>query len=189
VKPALSGRADLIRVLALGDTELAQRAAELLGYHEMPTLAPPPPRRFVEPLPQPQGQEPTTYAPADVPFWRLERYEAVSLDQRPPEFVAVPVPYQGWRGRPAVMPGFTPLASKQTILTRLRQSAAMRRTARDIDVEKVVDRICRGTLLYDIPRRERRVWGSELHIIQDRARRLVPYWRDQADITSMLYDL
>ncbi len=53
-------------------------------------------------------------------------------------------------------------------------------------MDAVVDQLSRGRLLHDMPRRERRVWGSDIHIIEDRARRLVPYWLDQEYVTDFL---
>ena len=65
------------------------------------------------------------------------------------------------------------------VLTRLRQGSALRRTTSDVDVEAVVERISQGDLLDGVPYRQRLAWGSELYVIEDRARRLVPYWQDQ----------
>ena len=43
--------------------------------------------------------------------------------------------------------------------------------------------------MQDIPHRSRRAWGAEIHIIEDRARRLVPYWLDQDYVTDVLRHL
>lgn len=188
MKPALSGRADLIRALALRDLRVTEQMAALLGYEEAQTLPRPPlsPERAPQPGQPAPAPAYTSYVPADVPFWRLDAYEAVASDAHPPESERVPDLALGWQGRPGVVPGFTPLASQQAILTRLRQLAVIRRVIPEVDVDKVVDRISRGLLLTDIPRRQRRSWGATLHILEDRARRLVPYWLDQEYVSAAL---
>ena len=63
--------------------------AALLGYHETPvterepTLPPAEPAR--SPQMEPQVPLEPLYEPADVPFWRLEAYEALTRDDTPPE--------------------------------------------------------------------------------------------------------
>lgn len=62
----------------------------------------------------------------------------------------------------------------------------MRRITRDPDVEVIVDHTSRGEWLDRMPCRQRPAWGSELYFVEDRARRLVPYWRDQEWVGDQL---
>lgn len=191
---SIRGRADVIRALGHRDPSITAAMAALLGYHETPVTEREPTPLPAEPT-QPSQAEPsvppdTPYAPADVPFWRLEAYEALVRDVIPPR---PPPPRTGadlvWRRRPVQLPGFTPLASKRTILTRLRQVSATRHATDEVDTEAAVERLSRGDWMHDVPHRFRRAWGAEVHIIEDRARRLVPYWLDQDYVVDILRHL
>jgi formylglycine-generating enzyme required for sulfatase activity len=193
VKPSLSGRADLLRALARHDPALTAAMADLLGYHETPVAWREQTLSSAEPTPQLQIDisisTETHYEPVDVPFWRLEAYEAVALEERPPEPSTRTAADLLWRRRPAALPDFTPLAPPRVVLTRLRRVAAIRRASREIDAEAMVERLSQGNLVDTIPRRQRRAWGSDIYIVEDRARRLVPYWRDQDSVTEMLWHI
>ena len=191
---SIRGRADLIRALGHSDPSITAAMAALLGYHETPVTAPELISPPAEPTQPPQTEPPVPlgppYAPADVPFWRLEAYEALLRDDTPPGRSPRPNPDDlVWRKRPSQLPGFTPLAPRRTILTRLRQVSAIRHTTSEVDSVAVVEKLSRGDLMQDIPHRSRRAWGSEIHIIEDRARRLVPYWLDQDYVTDVLRHL
>ena len=192
MKPSLSGRADLIRALA-ESASWSPLAAEVLGYQETPETRSTPTVTTDTPSPGSRAimseQEGATYEPPDVPFWRLETYDAVVREERRLERRRRDSDAPRWRGRGEAMPDFTPLAPKRVVLTRLRRVADMRRTTHAIDVPAVVERLSRGRLLDDIPLRQRRAWGSHIHIIEDRARRLTPYWLDQEYVTEILQQL
>jgi hypothetical protein len=128
----------------------------------------------------------TTYEPIDVPFWRLEIYDEVVSEAPRLELRRLSSAAPRWRGRGEHLPEFKPLAPKRVVLTRLRRESAMRRTTQAIDVPAVVGQLSLGRLLDNLPLRQRRVWGTHIHIIEDRARRLVPYWLDQEYVIEML---
>lgn len=164
--------------------------ADLLGYHETPLVERESARSRAEAASRSQTDRDAgpdiPYEPADVPFWRLEHYDAVSLDPLPAPRVTRTSTDPSWRHRPTAMPGFTPLAPKRVVLTRLRQMSAIHHSTNDIDDEAAVERLSRGVLLDDLPKRQRRAWGSEILIIKDRARRLTPYWQDQDFVIDVL---
>ncbi|MGE3536193.1 MAG: SUMF1/EgtB/PvdO family nonheme iron enzyme [Candidatus Tectimicrobiota bacterium] len=195
MKRGSRGRADLVRALAQDNPALTAAMAALLGYQEQPR-AEPAGRGGATAAPGASRQAAFTdspalqYAPADVPFWRIETYEPLVQEATPP-------PRQrprtltdpGWRQRPAQAPVLPPLAPMRTIRTRLRRVAAIQRASADVDLEATVERLSRGELLREVPRQRRRAWGAALYVIEDRARRLVPYWRDQDDVVAMLQQL
>lgn len=197
MKPSLSGRADLIRALDRSDPQLSAATAELLGY------APADRDELIQRTREQRGptqdkaDEPseldelasTIYEPVDVPFWRLETCEAVARIEPPPQRSTRQKTDPSWRNRPKASPGFLPLAPKRSVLTRLRKVSAMRRTTNDIDVDAVVKRLSQGELLNEVPHFQQRAWGSEITIVEDRARRLVPYWLDQEYIADALRSL
>ena len=191
MKPSLCGRADLLQALASQrdrDPSSTASLATLFNYRETPET----PRQRSAPSAASgtaRGQSSVmassqTGALADVPFWRLETYEALSLEAvaPPPTVVAS----MQWNGRPKNLPTWTPLAPKRVLLTRLRQAPAMRRMTRDLDVDVIIDYISQGEWFDRIPYREHPAWGSELYLIEDRARRLAPYWRDQEWVGDQL---
>ncbi|MGE0681675.1 MAG: formylglycine-generating enzyme family protein [Candidatus Binatia bacterium] len=188
MKPSLSSRADLIRALAFNEPGLSAAMAELLGYQETPVALREQIISSVEPV---SVSEPTDtgYKPTAVPFWRLETFAAVAPVERMPEPKPSDLVALMRRERRTTTPDFVPLVSKQMALTQLRKLAAMRRTTNDIDVDAVVEQLGRGDLLDQLPHRQRRAWGSTICIVEDRARRLVPYWLDQDYLVGILTKL
>jgi hypothetical protein len=67
--------------------------------------------------------------------------------------------------------------------------SATRHATDEVDTEAAVERLSRGDWMHDVPHRFRRAWGAEVHIIEDRARRLVPYWLDQDYVVDILRHL
>jgi hypothetical protein len=193
---SIRGRADVIRALGHSDPSITTAMAALLGYHEIPVTEREPTLPPIEPT-RPSQVEPSVpldppYELAAVPFWRLEAYESLIRDDTPPErerSTRRTADDLVWRKRPSQLPGFTPLAPRRTILTRLRQVSAICHVTDEVDSVAAVEKLSRGNLMQDIPRRSRRAWGAEIHIIEDRARRLVPYWLDQDYITDVLRHL
>ncbi len=188
---SLTSRADLLRALAHDAPALGTAMAALLGYEydDTPVVLP-----DVQSVPA-THEEPsasdwtTTYEPADVPFWRLEEFAAVApVKLPPPSTVTRTVADLKWRNRPEAA-RFTPLATNREVLTALRKTGATRRMTNDIDVEAVVERVSQGQFLNRIPHRSRRSWGSAITIVEDRARRLVPYWLDQDYVIDALTKL
>jgi len=81
---------------------------------------------------------------------------------------------------------WSPLAPTKHVLTQLRRSAGSKRSRDQLDLTAAVDLISKGKFLTRIARRWRRVWGHDLLVLEDRARRLVPYSRDQDYVTESL---
>lgn len=197
MKRALTNRADLLRALAYNDSTLTTAIAELLGYEDEDSQVVP--RGQQSPLPKSEEKTQrndqdstditTVYQPDPVPFWRLETFEPVASVK----LSSAPVPVKRPKGkqheRPTTLPGFTPLASKQAVLTELRKVPATRRTTSEIDVEAVIERVSQGRLLTQLPYRQRRAWGSSILIIKDRSRRLTPYWEDQDHVVNIVNTL
>ena len=192
MKLGLRGRADLIRALSRDDETLTTHMAQLLGYQEMPEAMPDPSpflTEFVSKSPSrvlaPVDDEP--YVPGDVPFWRLEAYEVIAPDTLPP----IPVVTRAaddppWRSRSSAQPEFTPLMDKTAVLTCLRQAMGSRQSSSHLDVDTAIKRLSEAGWLDHIPYSQRRSWGVSMYIVEDRARRLAPYWRDQEYVTDAL---
>ena len=182
------GRADLVRALAQGDAETSAALAALLGYHYAPRPDPPPdlppPDITGERDRQPEAEAPEAIVSdaVDVPFWRLESYQAFTYEPQ----VVGPVKPSTAERRAAPAARVQPLAPPPVLLARLRQLSEARRPGRELDTEAAVSRLSRGEWLSALPTRRQRAWGSELFIIKDRARRLMPYWADQDDVVRLL---
>jgi formylglycine-generating enzyme required for sulfatase activity len=185
------GWADLVRALDEGGPVLLQTTATLLGLKakEPPPGAPspaekapaavapqasvvPPPSLGCEPMPQ-------------LALWMLSSLEPVVTDEEPEprtiEVTVLPV----WRSRPAPA-SYAPLNRWEALLPRLRRELAAARPSGGPDVGEIVRRLGRGDSLDYLPRRTRRRWGTAIQIIEDRSRRLTPYWRDQAMVCGRL---
>ncbi len=187
----LTSRADLLRALAYDDPALSTATAALLGYEsdDTPVVLPDVPSFPAQHQETNGSVETTTYQPAPVPFWRVEEFTAVAPVELPPPPPTLTVADLKWCKRPTTIPGFTPLATKREVLTALRKIGATRRMTNDVDVEAVVERVSQGHFLQQIPHRSRRSWGSAITIVEDRARRLVPYWLDQEYVIDALKNL
>lgn len=178
-------RADLVRALASGDPQVARITAELLGF------APPaePLRHRVEggigesedvssgAATPGATVAPGMLAPADVPFWRVETFAALTpaeTEERPVDLGDVI-----WDNRPAELPRSHLLAPWRELQPRLRREGAQDQETHVLDVGAVVWYLSRGHQMARIPYERRRRWGPRLQIIADRSERLVPYWTDQ----------
>ena len=81
------------------------------------------------------------------------------------------------------------LASPTQVLTALRRNTTVNRITDEVDIDPVVQRLAAGDWSGELPKRQRKRWGSSIHVIVDRAHRLIPYWRDQDDTTEFLKEL
>ena len=80
---------------------------------------------------------------------------------------------------------FDPLASFAEVFTLLRHQSALNRPGKRLDVDRIVSELSRCREIHRFPRLDRRTWGSQIHVIVDLARRLIPYRRDQEMIAAL----
>ena len=177
------GRADLATALADGHAALALAVAEFAGYEwqtpekkqekkqkEKPDgddgerPEPPPPEIVARPL-------------AETLFWQPTRYEP--LDEGEPAPRLPTMPYRGWSLRPKNPPTIPPLAGWHELEPKLRRPLCLPQPGRAVDLELTVRLLGQALFLAELPRERRRRWGPALHVIEDRATRLIPYRLDQ----------
>ena len=210
------GRADLLEALARGGEGLQQRLAAHLGFEFVPAPIVTDESDVELELPQPgvdvsivdltpppaatrsasRDELVTQFEPSRVRFWRAEQLtlrsekSARKTIQKPVNRAAI-VPQS--RGEERQLEVLTtrqePLAPAASVLARLRQLSERFRTGRQADVRLVIRELSRGRLLLDVPRVQRRAWGSELFVVVDQARRLVPYRSDQQLVVNALQRL
>ncbi len=142
----------------------------------------------------------TTFEPAPTQYWRVTGFHSKLSDQKAKDG-SEPESDQITLGRsPAEIlkaAAFDPgkslppqsLAARNYLLTKLRAIAPTRSSASQLDIPKAVDRISRGEFLRSVPRKHRRVWGQNICVIQDRARRLVPYWFDEDQVAQIVTEV
>ncbi len=197
------GRADLIRLLdVLGDAVPLDRAAPIVGYVWDPSeeeqsdsgaaeVTAPTPMAPVAPSHQP-GQpiteETPLQAPAPVPFWRLiarsdhDPVEAIEAVDR--EGARVPTEKPGWSGNDEAPPRPAPLRPWSRLMPHLRRVLTEEREGRAVDARRLVRRVSRGKAPRRLPRVKRSRWPRRLVILEDRSRRLAPFWADYASLTA-----
>lgn len=184
------GRADLVRALASGDSELADALADLLGFEagaksiavtQLPLLVATGVGGLATVSEQPEIQ---TGPLLDIPFWCLETYEPVPDEGQPPK--PPPIKTVAWRNRPQASPAIRLLSPWRELQTRLRAALAAPREGREIDITLIVRRLSKGQLLDRLPRERHRRWGPCLQLVIDRSEHLVPYWTDQDQVRSEL---
>ncbi|MFI5457390.1 MAG: formylglycine-generating enzyme family protein [Isosphaerales bacterium] len=182
-KDVLVGRVDLVRALSAGGVELQEALADLMGFQREPVLTLPP---AIETAPgQPQGSQPESPAHGPVPFWHVREFKAhepLRGDELIPDEPALP-PIEPIHAPP------TSLASGAEILTRLRRHSAFSEPSGCIDVDRTVASLSRGEFLRVLPRSPRKRWGQLIRVIEDRSRRLAPYWLDQDMVVTHLKGL
>ncbi|MDQ2693961.1 MAG: hypothetical protein M3Z21_01035, partial [Pseudomonadota bacterium] len=120
----------------------------------------------------------------DIPFWRLEAFEAIA-DGGEAEAPVAASPVT-WQNRPQDRPCFRLLASWRELQPRLRRTATASREGQAVDVAAVVRQLSEGCLLNRLPRERRRRWEPRLQIIIDRSERLAPFWADQDAVGRIL---
>ncbi len=187
------GRADLVRALVRGDRELADALAGLLGFEFSETSA-----KTLGPLTGILSAQTATFSltvfPPEIqagpltqiPFWRLEGYEAVVPEEPDPKCRPVPTEPVLWRHRPTAPPVIRLLAPWRELQPRLRRALAKPREGRDFDIDLILRRLSCGRLLDHLPREQRRRWGPCLQLVIDRSEPLVPYWTDQDQVCGEL---
>ncbi len=134
----------------------------------------------------------TQFDPAPSQYWRVAQYvtkelpentevQDVEISIRQPDEILREAAFSPINGLE-----FQPLAEPRYLLTQLRRVSGTRRSRNQLDMVGAVNRLSRGEFLHRIPLRARRVWGHDLMILEDRSRRLVPYWSDQDFVTAQL---
>jgi len=193
----MTGRADLVRARQLGDAELEEYLAGLLGYR---LVAPEPPQIEVEPRETriddtaPAEPTPTTaIVIGDIPFWQVTSFKVLpSVESGGIAGEAVAPqgePSTVERKRKPVDLSFQPLSSSASLLTRLRSASPTKTIRGQIDVDRIVEELSRGHFLAAMPRSSRKVWGRSVQVFVDRSRRLIPYWEDQTRACLAIRDI
>jgi len=210
----LCGRADLVRLLAGDPTRNIDAAAALLGFVRppppaifppLPSPIPPtipPATRSALPAPVSEPADPLPLSPADqapaaIPFWqpvqRVFRPDAASLAAAPPlpteQPDLMPDPAILWPDQPKTLPPWPSLTPRPVLLTRLRTHITTLWPGSGLDIATTLHHLARARQIDRLPRRRQRRWGDRLHIIDDRSRRLTPFWEDQNEIHYWLHQL
>ncbi len=180
-KDVLVGRVDLVRALSAGGVELQEALADLLGFErEIQSLeidtGP------GQPVGPPPDAPPATPVRVQVPFWQAHDFEALKPLGGDETIPVEPAP-------PLIEPVHMPpasLASGAEILTRLRRYSAFSDASGCIDLDRTVAILSRGEFLRVFPRRPRKRWGQLIQVIEDRSRRLAPFWLDQDMVVTHL---
>jgi formylglycine-generating enzyme required for sulfatase activity len=195
---SIAGRADLVASLRLGSEPLLSATAALLDFERIEL--PPEPEESSPPVERQsdrgRSSRPavsdglwTQFDPLPPCYWQLVHFERVEIEDEDTPQTGTGTRQPGdqpWRARPATVPVIEPLATQRQLLTRLRKAAGYRTIGQTVDIPELVDRVSRCELLDRIPLKPFRVWGSSLHVIQDRSRRLTPCWSDQDLVCRIL---
>ncbi|MCO6455005.1 MAG: hypothetical protein J5I93_06870, partial [Pirellulaceae bacterium] len=208
MKQPVVGRGDLIRSLAA--RQLSDQAVALLGFEPSP---PSPGPGAAQDQDQRRGAAgghadhaqagsstppATQFKPLPTLFWRLERLEVADdqseaksneeSDRSREVQVARETSRPASRGeddsttRPLEL---LPLATSAELRSRVRHLSALRGASDELDIPAAVERIARETVVFDLPRRQHVTLGR-LHVVEDRAEHLIPYWLDQDLTTDLL---
>jgi formylglycine-generating enzyme required for sulfatase activity len=197
VRSCICGRAELVKAFASGGPAMLADMAKLLGYEPVAKQGPSAPVIPFPPQiqPAPDEQPPLQHEPKtllDVPFWRVETYEAREPERRE-SVVRVSeeksVDLIDWRGRPATHPITQALEPWRSLLPRLRHVVARPSEGPAVDIGVITDRLSQGHNIDQLPRVRQRRWGDHIQVIVDRSERLVPYWADQDLVCAALKKL
>ena len=200
---ALTGRADLFRVLVHGDKPLQDAAAELLGLEATPVLpwrakskerkptsARTSPGLQIESGASTSSEQPrTTFRPAATPFWRAESLEILQPPEQGPDPPPTPPGTSELRElnrNPRSRVNFTPIARLNQLVAWLHRELAESHEGRQLDLRKTVDEIGRARWLDRLPRLQRRSWGRDLFLVRDFSTRLMPFDRDFETVIPIL---
>ncbi|MBF0614465.1 MAG: formylglycine-generating enzyme family protein [Magnetococcales bacterium] len=193
------GRADLVRALALGPEGLSvmarligytkqpgQRKSEGRGGKRDPDKAPGEDEYEDSLLHLSELQDPVSCEMAPVPFLIPTNYELVAR-KIAPDMQSLPAPENLTGNRmPGEVPAFRPLATWRELLPRLRRVAAQAAESGVLDVGRLVQAFSQGRFVRRLPRKKILRWGAGVQIIDDRSRRLTPFWRDQDLLAARL---
>lgn len=193
VASAAISRADLLRALLRGGEAGLLQMADRLGYREVarrdvetskPTRSGRTDAPKVAPQPEATEQHRRLFP---IPFWRLERVEHVSREER-----LEPAPVANIRESeigpaPTTRPVFGALATRWSRLwPALDASLRSQVASRELDARRLVELWSRGELVEKLPRRAASAWASRVCILTDRGPHLTPMWRDQDHLRRQL---
>ena len=183
--PILS-RGDLVNAIADGQSHVLSAVAEQLGLT----------RRYDKSIPadelEIQGSIESAFGSVEsgpdiagstgypndiepIAIWRRTHYELqAALEERKQG-----ESYLKWRVEPdAAKAVYQPLASWSRIGPRLRRGLDDFKHGKLPDLKVLVRKIAKRELLYNIPRRRRRRWGQQFHIVSDTSLQMTPFQHD-----------
>ncbi|MCP3915089.1 MAG: formylglycine-generating enzyme family protein, partial [bacterium] len=179
-------RGDLVRIHDAVGPEVAGAAARLIGFTG-PSADRDSSARTVQveadAVPLPQWELPEV-VDADLPLWRLDRFEAPETsddEPREPEKELEYDPVRSAELRPAAdsFPDRVPLEPWPRVWRWVRESARRDLARENVDVPRLVEELSRGRHIRRLPREMRPAPANQLWILVDRGRRLTPFWEDQ----------
>jgi formylglycine-generating enzyme required for sulfatase activity len=187
MRTTVVGRADLAH--ALHDRSMPEdQILQLLGFR--PIADRPKTEAEAQPAINPIAEAPQSEAPRidaaavrPIPFWRAERFTARAPAPSPSKPATV---QPRWQNRPAAPPALRALAPWRDLAPRLRAAMTAMGPTADIDVERAAEALGLGRPIEPLPRRTIRRSAPRLHVVVDRADRLIPFWDDQELMMAML---
>ena len=190
----LHSRADLLKVIAKAPDNTLNAVIEGLGYQKHITVK----DRQEEDDKSQQSPKNTDFDKAvhlddskdnretflldPVPFWILTAYAWTGSSDNNIK----PTIQKNWRILSEKTPEPLPIATWAELLPKVRQSLAQQRAMKAPDVKHIIQRLTRGEALEKLPQKQRRSWPMHLHILEDRAERLIPLAYDQTYIFDAL---
>ena len=187
-----TGRADLIRAWAAGKEDAVATMARLAGYalrEERPKRPSIPPSTPASGQDRQADQEPPSTPPALTPeplqlalLWRPTSYRWRSVRPRTVSEELETAELSLSLDRPEKRP-ITPWPA---LLPELQKVLSTREPGYRVDVDRFVHRLGRGEPMQRMPVQKERFWVRRLQILDDRSRRLMPYWSDQIDVADRL---
>ena len=134
-----------------------------------------------------QEQPDETKSPEVIVGWVTTKFQSPpwpEADQDKPD--EEPISNQIGPPKPVVEPTFRPLASWSQLRTRLQPLLNRSVVTGRVDEKKLVRRLCRCESISKLPRIVRKKSPEHLHLIADRSERCIPYFADQALVSSQL---
>ena len=191
------GRADLARALVRGGEGGMATMARLLGLEAArtaPSIAKPPVTTLEVEAAAPEPAAPVTTDVmarlAPVRFWQVtsfrsfetspERHEPA--EERPIE----PLTERDLGRRHADAPALSPLLAWPQLWRHLRRMLVTSHERAELDVERFIELLCRGEAFTRMPRQRFAGLASQVWLVVDRSRRLVPFWSDQDELVARL---
>ena len=189
---SISGRADLLRVIADAPKGSLNYAAKILGYKKnkpaqtLQKVNSPQKRinnRSYETEFQAEATKEEVYQ--SIPFWLLT--ERKYLSENTPSSSDDTLPDTSlWTGLADLPPQRQLLCEWSEIMPRLRKVLSKQNNSRNPDIKPLVRKLSKAEPLKALPRKKHRQWPQKLCVLEDFATRLTPLWHDQREVSSQL---
>lgn len=124
-----------------------------------------------------------------LPFWTPTRYNKHTETEDTQEQISATTEHkypESNNSQNTPKPSMPLLCNWRVLSIRLKKFLSQGRTTRALNIEKIVNQVSSGEVVYQLPYKKTLSWPNRLTLILDPSLRLTPYYQDQAYVIDRL---